>query len=87
VLLIWEKSWRDEMNRMGDAAMLDNENLPSHGLSSSDMKKKPARSSETFVFFHITTRRQNPEDLDLNLHNLEINLAMKVMLVITLHIL
>jgi hypothetical protein len=26
-----------------------------------------ARSSETLVSYHITTRRYNPEDLDINL--------------------
>jgi len=30
-----------------------------------------ASSSETSVYYHITTRCQNPEDRDLNLHSRE----------------
>jgi hypothetical protein len=32
------------------------------------VKMHVARSSETLITYHITTRRQNPEDRDLNLH-------------------
>jgi len=31
------------------------------------LKMGAARSSETLVSYHITTRRYNPEDLDINL--------------------
>jgi len=37
-----------------------------------------AGSSEKFISYHITTRRQNPEELDLKLHrrdNLNRNLS------------
>jgi hypothetical protein len=35
------------------------------------LKMEAARSSETLVSYHITTRRQDSEDLDLNLHRRE----------------
>jgi hypothetical protein len=34
--------------------------------SVSTLKTKAASSSETLVSYHITTRRNNPEDLELN---------------------
>jgi hypothetical protein len=36
-----------------------------------DVKMEAARSSETLVSYSNTTRRQNPEDLDLNLHRVK----------------
>jgi hypothetical protein len=38
------------------------------GLAASILRAKAPRSSETLVSYHITTRRHNPEDHDLNLH-------------------
>jgi len=44
--------------------------VPIRGLLGS-MKMEEAWSSETSVCYRITTRRQNPEDLDLNLRRRE----------------
>jgi hypothetical protein len=35
------------------------------------LKMEAARSSETLVFYHITTLRYNPEDLESNLYHRE----------------
>jgi hypothetical protein len=35
------------------------------------LKMEAARAAETLVSYHITTRRHNPEDYDLNLHRHE----------------
>jgi hypothetical protein len=43
-----------------------------------------ARSSETLVSYHINTRRQNPEDLDLNFICRE-NLKSRLMALIIVH--
>jgi hypothetical protein len=43
-----------------------------------------ARSSETLVSYHITTRRHNPEDYDLNLHRRD-KVKVKLSLCLTKH--
>jgi len=42
-----------------------------YGVERIALKMEAAWSSETLVSFHSTTRRHNPEDLDLNFHRRE----------------
>jgi len=44
------------------------------------LKREAIRSSETLVPNHNTTRRQNPEDRDLNLHSCKVKVSMSLCL-------